>query len=198
MSITASSMRRGLFWVLTTSALGGAAVAVWVLPNATAAINPCAASEIARTIGSVSTSTGNYLDSHPETNMALTNAAQQQPPQALAALKTYFDANPQAGKDIATISQPLTNLSTQCRLPISIPQALQMMQGMAQGGQQPGGLTLPGATPSPLNATMPGATTGAPAGTSVAPAGTGATPAGTGAMPAATGPLPGPAATALR
>jgi heme-binding protein len=184
MMITASSMRRGLFWVLTTCALGGAAVAVWALPSATATTDPCAASAIARTIGSVSIGTGNYLDSHPDTNAALTNAAQQQPPQALASLKAYFDANPQAAKDIGTIEQPLTNLSTQCKLAISIPQALQMIHGMAQGGQL-GGLTLPGGTPSPLNATTPGA-------------GTAGAPAGTGASPAGSGPLPGPSTTALR
>ena len=47
------------------------------------------------------TSTGNYLDSHPQTNQALTTISQQQGgPQSLGALKTYFDANPQAGKDM--------------------------------------------------------------------------------------------------
>ena len=42
---------------------------------------------------------GNYLDSHPQTNQALTTISQQQAgPQSLVALKTYFDANPQAAR----------------------------------------------------------------------------------------------------
>jgi heme-binding protein len=175
-----TSLRRSLYGVFATCALAGAAAAI-ALPSSTAATDPCAASEIARTIGSVSTNTGNYLDSHPATNAALTGAAQQQPQQALTTLKTYFDANPAAGKDIQTIQQPLQNLATQCKLPISIPQALQLIQGVGQGGQLPGGLGLPGGTPSPLGNAAPGATT---------PAG------GTAAVPAATGPLPGPAPTA--
>jgi heme-binding protein len=175
-----TTLRRSLYGVFATCALAGAAAAAVVLPSATAATDPCAASEIARTIGSVSTNTGTYLDSHPATNTALTSAAQQLPQQALTTLKTYFDANPQAGKDIQTIQQPLQNLATQCKLPISIPQALQLMQAMGQG-QLPGGLGLPGGTPSPLGNTAPGATT--PTGSTTA-------------VPAATGPLPGPAQTA--
>ena len=46
----------------------------------------------------MATSTGNYLDSHPQTNQALTTISQQQGgPQSLGALKNYFDANPAGG-----------------------------------------------------------------------------------------------------
>jgi heme-binding protein len=64
----------------------------------------------------------------------------QQPagPQSADSLKGYFTANPKAALDLQTIAQPLTGLSTQCRLPISLPQVLGFMQG-AQGGL-PGGL----------------------------------------------------------
>jgi hemophore len=198
MTIAVSRTRWGLFGVLTICALGGAA-ALLALPSAIAAQDPCAASEIARTIGSVSTNTGNYLDSHPETNAAMTGAAQQQPPQALVALKTYFDANPQAGKDIQTLQQPLVSLSTQCKLPITLPQVLQMMQGMqAQppgalsqlpgGASLPGG-ALPGGAPSPLGG-VPSLLGGAASPMSAGSGGT-ATPA----APVGNGPLPGPAAT---
>ena len=51
------------------------------------------------------------LDSHPETNQALTTISQQQGgPQSLGALKTYFDANPQVGKDMQQLQQPLVTL----------------------------------------------------------------------------------------
>lgn len=53
---------------LIAVAVPGAAVAVLAGPPATGANDPCAASEVARTIGSVSKSMGDYLDAHPETN----------------------------------------------------------------------------------------------------------------------------------
>ena len=63
---------------------------------------------MAKTVGSVATSTGTYLDAHPQTNQALTAISQQQGgPQSLVALKTYFDANPQVAKDMQTLQQPL-------------------------------------------------------------------------------------------
>ncbi|HME49096.1 hemophore [Mycobacterium sp.] len=164
------TVRRSRHGASAACVIGGVAAAVIAVPSATAAPNPCAASEIARTIGSVSTNTGNYLDSHPDANTALTNAAQQPAPQAPASLKTYFDANPQVGKDLQTIQQPLAGLSGQCKLPITVPQALQFLQAAAQNGGLPGG----GAQPAGL------------------PSGSAAQPA---QVPVATGPLPGPATT---
>ncbi|MCW2655073.1 MAG: hypothetical protein JWR32_6049 [Mycobacterium sp.] len=179
---THKTLRRSLYGVFAGCAIGGVAAAVIVVPSAIAAPNPCAASEIARTIGSVSTNTGNYLDSHPGTNTALTNAAQQPAPQVVTSLKTYFDANPQAGKDLQTIQQPLTGLTGQCKLPVSVPQALQFLQAAAQNGQLPGGGALPGGLPSALGASSPAA-------------GTAAQPA---EVPAPPGPPPGPAPTIAR
>jgi hemophore-related protein len=90
---------------------------------------------------------GDYLDSHPETNHTMTTLLQQQAgPQSLTSMKSYFEANPKVAGDMTTIAQPLTNLSMQCKLPITIPQAMGMMQ-QAQGaaGGLPGGLpALPG------------------------------------------------------
>jgi heme-binding protein len=154
-----------------------AAVAVMAGPPATGASDPCAASEVARTVGSVVKSMGDYLDSHPETNQAMTAVLQQQAgPQSLATLKSYFDANPKAASDMQTITQPLTGLSTQCKLPISIPQAMGLMQ-QAQGA---GGL--PG---------LPGGAAGTPP---VGPqVGNGAPGTGPGTAPKAAGSVPGPA-----
>jgi heme-binding protein len=88
MNTTSKAVRRGLYVVFAASAAGGATVAALAVPSATAAPDPCAASQVARTIGSVATSTGNYLDSHPETNQALTTISQQQGgPASLGALK---------------------------------------------------------------------------------------------------------------
>ena len=144
-------VRLAFYGLFATFLVGGAATASTPGPSATAANDPCAASEIARIIGSVATNTGNYLDTHPPTNTALTAASQQQGPQALATMKTYFDANPQAGKDLQAIQQPLTGLAGKCTLPITVPELLQMVQG-AQQAQSPG---VPVNLPSPQTATGP-------------------------------------------
>jgi hemophore len=143
MTIGTATRRRRLLAGLIAAAVPGAAFAVLAGPPATGANDPCAASEVARTIGSVSKSMGDYLDSHPETNQAMTAMLQQQAgPQSFTGLKSYFEANPKVAGDMTSIAQPLTNMSMQCKLPISIPQAMGMMQ-QAQGAA--GGLPgLPG------------------------------------------------------
>jgi heme-binding protein len=157
MTTGTAARRRRLFAGLIATTLPGAAIAVLAGPPATGANDPCAASEVARTIGSVSKSMGDYLDSHPETNQTMTTALQQQAgPQSFTSLKSYFEANPKAAVDMTSIAQPLTNLSTQCKLPISIPQAMGMMQ-QAQGA-------LPAGTPSPATNPLPGPPRGNTAG----------------------------------
>jgi heme-binding protein len=185
MKTTTKALRRSLYAAFAASAVGGAAVVALAVPSATAATDPCAASEVARTIGSVATTTGSYLDSHPETNQALTTISQQQGgPQSLGALKTYFDANPQVGKDMQQLQQPLVNLSGRCKLPITIPQVLGLMQAaQQQGGALPGGL--PGALQTAQTVGVPGAALPA-------------SPSPASAVTQGSGPLPGPAATTTR
>lgn len=133
MTTGSAGRRRRIFAGLIAATVPGAALAVLAGSPATGANDPCAASEVARTIGSVSKSMGDYLDSHPETNQTMTSMLQQQAgPQSLNGVKSYFDANPKVAGDMTSIAQPLTNLSLQCKLPISIPQAMGMMQ-QAQG-----------------------------------------------------------------
>jgi hemophore len=180
---TAKPLRRGLFAVFAASAAGGAAVVALAVPSATAATDPCAASELARTIGSVATSMGNYLDTHPQTNQALTTISQQQAgPQSLGAVKSYFDANPQAAKDMQQLQQPLVGLSTRCRLPISLPQLMGLMQGaQQQGGALPS--SLPGALQTAQSVVGPSASLPA-------------SPSPASAVTQGIGPLPGPASAA--
>ena len=154
-----ATRRRRLCAGLIGVTLPSAAVALLAGPSATGATDPCAASEVARTIGSVAKSMGDYLDSHPETNQAMTTILQQQAgPQSVTSLKSYFEANPKVAMDMTSISQPLTGLSTQCKLPITIPQAMGLMQ-QAQGAT--GGLpALPGNAAGPVppaaGGTLPG------------------------------------------
>jgi heme-binding protein len=185
---TANTLRRGLYAVFAASAAGGATLAALLgnpVPSATAATDPCAASELAKTIGSVATSMGTYLDAHPQTNQALTTISQQQAgPQSLGAVKNYFDANPQAGKDMQQLQQPLISLSTRCQLPISLPQLMGLMQAaQQQGGALPS--SLPGASQTAQTMGVPSA---------VLPA----TPSPASAVTQGAGPLPGPSVTTSR
>lgn len=114
--------------------VAGAACAAVGTPVAGAAPDPCAASEIAKTVGNVAINTSMYLDSHPRTNQVLTAVAGQPAgPQSLATLKAYFDANPQAATDLQVIQRPVTVLTSTCNLPISLPQVLGLVQGAQQG-----------------------------------------------------------------
>jgi hemophore len=160
-TVKESSMPRSSA-ALTAAALTAGA-ALLSAPSAPAAPDPCAASSIARTVGSVGTNTGIYLEANPETNEALTViAAQPAGPQSIAALKVYFDRNPEAAEDLQAIQQPLTGLTAKCRLPISLPQVLGLMQAAQQNGATvtaPGAPTVP-AAPAPKVAVPIGAGTG--------------------------------------
>ena len=128
-SLTGSNatLRHRLLGVLTATGLGGVtAAALLSAPAAVSATDPCAASEMARTISNVARSAGDYLDGHPETNQAMT-AALQQPssPQSFDSLGIYLAANPKAASDLQTIALPLSGLSNRCQTPqISLPQVL--------------------------------------------------------------------------
>ncbi len=186
MTPTHVTARRGLFAAFAVCAAGGATVAALAVPSpsATAATDPCAASQIAKTVGSVANSMGTYLDSHPETNQALTTISQQQGgPRSLVALKTYFDANPQVAKDMQTLQSPLSDLAGRCKLPVTIPQIMGLMQAAQQGGGLPGGL--PASLPNAQNVGVPGAAL--PAQSSPAAA-----------VIQGAGPLPGPTTVATR
>jgi hemophore len=190
MTPTRLTARRSLFATFAVCAAGGATIAALAMPagssmpSASAAPDPCAASSVAKTVGTVANSTGVYLDSHPQTNQALTTISQQQGgPQSLVAAKAYFDANPQVAKDLQTLQQPLTDLSGECKLPVTVPQILGLLQGAQQGGGLPGGL--PGSLPGAQSVGMPGVSL--PAQSSPASA-----------VVQGTGPLPGPATVATR
>ena len=179
MKASSKRARRSLGAVFAGSAAGGVvalAVALPSTPAATAATDPCAASEVARTLGSVATSTGNYLDSHPNTNQALTTISQQPGPQSLATLKAYFDANPQAAKDMQQLEAPLVGLSARCKLPLTLPQLLGLMQSAAPGG-------LPALSQAAQTAGAPAALVAAQ-------------PSAAGVGTQGSGPLPGPSARA--
>ncbi|BBY18414.1 hemophore [Mycolicibacterium litorale] len=131
------ALRRSLYAAFAVTAAGGVSVAALTMPAtpATAAPDPCAASQVAKTVAAVATNTSNYLAANPETDQALTTIAQQQGgPASLVALKSYLDANPEVGADMQKLQQPLTSLSGRCKLPVTIPQVLGLMQAAQQSG----------------------------------------------------------------
>jgi hemophore len=123
-----ATLRRRLIGVLTATGLGGTAAVVLLtsVPSAAGAADPCAASEMARTISNVARSAGDYLDGHPETNQAMTSALLQPAgPQAADSLRMFLTANPKAASDLQTIAQPLAGMANRCQTPqISFPQVL--------------------------------------------------------------------------
>lgn len=138
-----ATLRRRLIGVLTATGLSGAAAVVLLTstPAAVGASDPCAASEMARTISNVARSAGDYLDGHPATNQAMTSALLQPPgPQAADSLRTYLTANPKAASDLQTIAQPLAGLASRCQTPpISLPQVLGFPQFALSGPPATGG-----------------------------------------------------------
>ena len=160
-----ATLRRRLFGVLTATGLSGAAAVVLLsAPTAVGASDPCAASEMARTISNVARSAGDYLDGHPETNQAMTSVMQEPAgPQSVNSLKSYLDANPKAASDLQTMRRRSRGCQ-RCKMPISLPQVLGFMQS-AQGAV-PGGL--PGAAQAfsgvqnALPAEVPGAAAAMP------------------------------------
>jgi heme-binding protein len=100
------------------------------------------------------------------------------------AIKSYFDANPQAAKDMQQLRQPLVNLSTRCKLPVSLPQ----LMGLMQAAQQQGG-ALPSSLPGALQTSQTVIGQGAAVPASPTPAS---------AVSHGGGPLLGPAAVATR
>ena len=134
------ALRRSVFPACAVTVAGGVATAALTMPAtpATAAPDPCAASQVAKTVAAVATNTSNYLAANPETDQALSTIAQQQAgrPASLVSLKAFLDANPEVGSDMQKLQQPLTNLSGRCKLPVTIPQVL----GLTQAAQQSGGV----------------------------------------------------------
>jgi heme-binding protein len=172
--------RRALVGVFAVLAVGGAVSSGVDAPSATAGQDPCAASQVAKTVGMVATSTGTYLDAHPETNQALTAISQQQPgPQTLTSLKAYFGAHPQEGTVMQQLQQPLMSLTKQCKLPLSLPQVMGLMQS-AQDGAVAGGLPSLPAEAATLPAQAVAATPGTSGSTMWNPSLPGVTTAGSG------------------
>jgi hemophore-related protein len=112
--MTATTLRRGLYGMLAGGLLGGIATATIALPSANAVPDECTASGVATTESSVQLSMSTYLQTHPQTDQALTAIAKQSPTEAQASYRTYFADNPKVADDLKGLQQPVSDLTTQC------------------------------------------------------------------------------------
>jgi hemophore-related protein len=119
MSTTAKTVRRGLYGMIAGGLLGGVATATIALPNANAAPDECTASGVATTQSSVQLSMSTYLQTHPQTNQAMTDIAKQSPTEAQVSYLAYFANNPKVADDLKGIQQPVTDLSSQCGIQVT-------------------------------------------------------------------------------
>jgi hemophore len=119
MSTTAKTVRRGLYGMIAGGLLGGVATATIALPSAHAAPDECTASGVATTQSSVQLSMSTYLQTHPQTNQAMTDIAKQSPTEAQVSYRTYFENNPKVADDLKGIQQPVTELSSQCGIQVT-------------------------------------------------------------------------------
>lgn len=119
MSTTAKTVRRGLYGMIAGGLLGGVVTATIALPSANAAPDECTASGVATTQSSVQLSMSTYLQTHPQTNQAMTDIAKQSPTEAQVSYRTYFEKNPKVADDLKGLQQPATDLSSQCGIQVT-------------------------------------------------------------------------------
>jgi hemophore-related protein len=129
MKLTGSTVRRGLLGMFASSALGAAAAATIAVPSANAA--PCTAAGLSNTVSTVAGAAGQYLDTHPDANDALTRAGSESTGDAEASLRGYFLAHPQEFNDLRGIARPLTDLRGQCGSTVSPGQISALLQAFS-------------------------------------------------------------------
>jgi len=130
MKMTATTVRRGLYGMLGGGLMGAAASATIALPTANAAPATCTANGVANTVNSVSASIGDYLETHPDANQALSDIAKQPAPQADASFHAYSAGHPQIANDLRNIQRPLSDLNTQCGIQVSPSQVVTAFQAL--------------------------------------------------------------------
>ncbi len=100
---------------LLLAGLSVAATALWAPAAAVADPAPgCTAADFANIAASVAAQTSGYLYAHPDLNAFYTDLHNQPDDQVPTAVRTYFDANPQAHTDLLGIRQPLTDFRARC------------------------------------------------------------------------------------
>jgi hemophore-related protein len=113
--------RRRVAGVAAGFLLGGVAAATIAAPTAAAAPEACTASGVSNTVSTTLGSARAYLDSHPGANQAVGAAFSQPRPEAAAALRGYFTANPQEYYELRDILAPIGDTQRQCSVSVLPP-----------------------------------------------------------------------------
>lgn len=128
MTSTRPTVRRGMFGIIAGAALGATAATTIAVPTATAQPAACTAAGLANTVSGVTGAAGQYLDSHPDVNDAITGAGSESPEQAQANLRAYFVTHPQEYGELRAIAQPLVDLRNSCNQNVSGAQIAALLQ----------------------------------------------------------------------
>ncbi|HEX5144081.1 MAG TPA: hemophore-related protein [Mycobacterium sp.] len=99
--------------------LGGAAIAMFTAPEASAA--DCSASGVSSTVSSVTGAAHQFLEGHPAANQVVTAAYGQSPAQAAGDIRRYFTANPGEYYELRGILTPIGDTQRQCNVTVLPP-----------------------------------------------------------------------------
>ena len=135
-TMSAMTVRRGLYGMFAGGLLGGIASAAMIMPSANAepvaptTPDTCTFSSAANTSSTVSAQMSSYLAAHPDTNKELTEIAKQPMEEAQVSYRAYFADNPQVESELKAINQPATDLISQCGIVIRPTPVSEALQGV--------------------------------------------------------------------
>jgi hemophore-related protein len=127
--LSSTTLRRQAFGVVASCAFGG--LVVTGIPAASAE-PACTAATLSTTLGGVASATGQYLDTHPDANQAVTNAGSMSPQDGENAIRTYFVNHPGEWAELRNFATPLANLRHQCQVQVAPAQIARLYDAMSQ------------------------------------------------------------------
>jgi hemophore-related protein len=119
------TVRRSLFGAFT--AIGVASCAAVMIPlasadpetePASAPVDDCNASSLAKTASSVNAALSDYFAAHPDANQALIEITRQPAIVAVGQFDGYFGEHPQEADELRAIQQPLVDYQDRCGLQV--------------------------------------------------------------------------------
>jgi heme-binding protein len=90
-------------------------------------VDTCNASELAKTVSSVTASLSDYFAVHPDVNQALIDITRQPAFVAIGQFDGYFNDHPQEADELRAIQQPLVDYKNRCGMQVSPTDALTVL-----------------------------------------------------------------------
>lgn len=94
-----------------------AGLAAVTAPTASAAPD-CSQERLSDTVGTTTSATRSYLDSHPGARAVFDAAPNQPRPEAAASIRTYFTAHPAEYHELRGILAPIGNAQRECNVTV--------------------------------------------------------------------------------